>query len=82
MPAGRRNVLGTKKVSVRVLFSEEDFLELEKIARLERTDVGSLIRRAVARYFLIPDEENSPDRRAVGRYFLVPDDGNPLGRKR
>ena len=48
MNRGRRNILGRNKVSVRVLFSEEDYLALDKIADLERTDVSTLIRRAVA----------------------------------
>ena len=59
MNRGRRNILGRNKVSVRVLFSEEDYLELDRIAELERTDVSTLIRRAVARYFLVPDKSDA-----------------------
>lgn len=50
----RRNTLGKNKVSIRVLLSQEDYAELEKIAELERTDVGTLVRRAIARFFLVP----------------------------
>ncbi len=59
MNRGRRNILGSNKVSVRVLFSEEDYLALDKIADLERTDVSTLIRRAVARYFFVPDRSDA-----------------------
>ncbi len=51
--------LRRNKISVRVLFSEEDYLELDKIADLERTDISTLIRRAVARYFLVPDKSDA-----------------------
>ena len=63
MPAGRRNVLGRNKISVRVLFSEQDYLELEKTAELERTDVSTLIRRAVAHYFFIPHDDGHTRRK-------------------
>ena len=51
--------LRTNKVSVRVLFSEGDYLELDRIAKLERTDISTLIRRAVAHYFLVPDKSDA-----------------------
>ena len=51
--------LRTNKVSVRVLFSEEDYLKLDRIAKLERTDISTLIRRAVARYFFVPDKSGA-----------------------
>lgn len=54
MGKGRPNTLGKSKVSIRVLFSETDYLELQKIAEAERTEVGTLVRRAVARLFFIP----------------------------
>jgi hypothetical protein len=54
MRKGRPNTLGKNKVSIRVLFSESDYGELQKIAQAERTDIGTLVRRAVARYFFIP----------------------------
>lgn len=54
MGKGRPNTLGKSKVSIRVLFSESDYIELQKIAEAERTDVGTLVRRAVARHFFIP----------------------------
>jgi hypothetical protein len=58
MRKGRPNNLGKKKVSIRVLFSETDYAELQKIADTERTDIGSLVRRAVVRFFLIPIDSN------------------------
>lgn len=58
MRRGRPNTLGKQKVSIRVLFSESDYEELQKIAEVERTDVGTLVRRAVARYFFVPANGN------------------------
>ena len=47
------------KVSIRVLFPRADYKELKKLAAMERTDVSSLVRRAVARYFFIPPDSNT-----------------------
>ena len=58
MKKGRPNTLGINKVSIRVLFSQSDYEELQKIAQAERTDIGTLVRRAVARYFFIPSNGN------------------------
>jgi hypothetical protein len=58
MKKGRPNTLGKNKVSIRVLFSQSDYEELQKIAQAERTDIGTLVRRAVARYFFIPANGN------------------------
>ncbi len=58
MNKGRPNTLGKNKVSIRVLFSEADYGELQKIAEAERTDIGTLVRRAVARYFFVPNNGN------------------------
>lgn len=58
MNRGRPCIVGKNKVSVRVLFSEQDYLALDKIAELERTDISTLVRRAVARYFFMPDKSN------------------------
>jgi hypothetical protein len=49
----------TKKVAVRVIFSRSDYKELKRIAVLERSDVSTLIRRAVAHHFFIPSDSNS-----------------------
>jgi hypothetical protein len=59
MSKGRPNVVGKNKVSLRVLFSQEDYDELERIAELERTDISTLVRRAVARYYFISDNNNT-----------------------
>jgi hypothetical protein len=61
MRKGRPNTLGKKKVSIRVLFSETDYEEMRRIADIERTDIGSLVRRAVVRFFLIPNND-SPEK--------------------
>ena len=47
------------KVSIRVLFPRADYKELKKLAAMERTDVSTLVRRAVARYFFIPPDSNA-----------------------
>ena len=59
MKGGRRSVVGKNKISIRVLLSEDDYEALEKIADLERTDIGTLVRRAVARYFFMPHDGNT-----------------------
>ena len=50
--------IGRNKVSIRVLMPRADYRELKKIAEMERTDVSTLVRRAVARYFFIPSDGN------------------------
>ena len=55
----RRNTIGKNQVSIRVLFSETDYTVLQNLAQEERTDIGSLVRRAVVHYFLIPTNSNS-----------------------
>ena len=60
MSKGRPNTLGKNKVSIRVLFSESDYEELLKIADAERTDIGTMVRRAVARHFFTPVTKNNP----------------------
>jgi len=59
MNKGRRSAVGKTKVSIRVLFSEKDYEALETIAELERTDISTLVRRAVARHFFMPDNSNT-----------------------
>ena len=46
------------KVSIRVLMPRSDYKELKKIARMERSDVSTLVRRAVAHHFFIPNNGN------------------------
>jgi hypothetical protein len=58
---GRPSIIaGRNKIYVRVLFSEEDYLELQKIADEERTDISTLVRRAVARFYFTSNKNNSP----------------------
>lgn len=60
---GKPNLLGKDKVSIRVLFSQQDYEALKEIARVERSDIGTLVRRAVARYFFMPYDGNLSNRR-------------------
>jgi len=46
------------KVSIRVLVPRADYRELKRIARMERTDVSTLVRRAIAHHFFIPTDSN------------------------
>jgi len=61
----RQPMVGKNKVSMRVLFSEADYEAMVKLAELERTDIGSLVRRAVALQYSLPPYDkttgNSPD---------------------
>jgi hypothetical protein len=59
MKRGRPTIFGSDKVAIRVVLSQKDYLELENIANLERTDISTLVRRAIARYFLVPNENNN-----------------------
>ena len=52
--AARKN-----KVSIRVLLAREDYKELKRIAAMERTDVSTLVRRAIAFHFFIPANGNT-----------------------
>jgi len=59
MDTCKSNTPRKNKVSIRVLFPRDDYKELKKIAVMERTDVSTLVRRAVARYFFIPPDSNT-----------------------
>jgi len=59
MDSDNTNTAKKNKVSIRVLLTREDYKELKRIAAIERTDVSSLVRRAVARYFFIPSDGNT-----------------------
>ena len=63
MSKGRPSPVGKNKVSARVLFSQEDYEELERLAKLERTDISALIRRAVVRQFFVPVDSNAVKRK-------------------
>ncbi len=53
---GKPSNLGKNRISTRVLMSRSDYEALQQIAEQERTDVSTLIRRAVARYFLLSQD--------------------------
>jgi len=59
MDTCKPNTPRKNKVSIRVLFPRADYRELKRIAAMERTDVSSLVRRAVAHYFFIPPNSNT-----------------------
>lgn len=59
MMRGKPSVVGRRRVSMRVLMAKDDYDELRKIADIERTDISSLVRRAIARYFFAPSGNNT-----------------------
>jgi hypothetical protein len=59
MSSDNGNTTARNKVSIRVLLAREDYSELKKIATMERTDVSTLVRRAVAHHFFIPSNGNT-----------------------
>ncbi len=60
----RQPVVGKNKVSIRVLFSESDYQSLVKLAELERTDIGSMVRRAVALQYSLPPNDKTVENQA------------------
>jgi len=64
MMRGKPSVVGRNRVSMRVLISREDYDELRKIADTERTDISALVRRAIARYYFLPNDNNLPPKQA------------------
>ena len=50
--------VGDPSVSIRVLLPKADYEALRAIAQAERTDVGSLVRRAIARSFFLAADSN------------------------
>ena len=53
---GRPIIVGKDRVSLRVQLSRDDYEALRKIAEKDRTDLSSLVRRAIARSYLVSDE--------------------------
>jgi hypothetical protein len=64
MVKNRQPAVGKNKVSIRVLFSESDYQSLVKLANLERTDIGSMVRRAVALQYSLPPNGKIEDNHA------------------
>lgn len=56
---GKPCTVGRDRVSIRVQVSRSDYEALRQIADLERTDISTLVRRAIARYFFAPDDDNA-----------------------
>jgi hypothetical protein len=52
-------IIGKDRVSLRVLISREDYEVLRKIAEQERNEISSLIRRAIARFYLVTGEDDT-----------------------
>ena len=59
MDTSKPNTPRQNKVSIRVLFPRDDYKELKRIAAMERSDVSTLVRRAVAHHFFIPPDSNA-----------------------
>jgi len=59
MDTSKPNTPRKNKVSIRVLFPQDDYKELKRIAAMERSDVSTLVRRAVAHHFFIPPDSNT-----------------------
>jgi len=55
MERGRPLIESKEKTAIRVLLPRTDYEALQKIARAERTDIGSLVRRAIVYQFFGPD---------------------------
>lgn len=58
MRRGKPTTVGKNKVSIRVLLPKADYKALSEIAKVERTDISALVRRAIARYFFVPEKHN------------------------
>ena len=54
-------IVGKDRVSLRVQLSRDDYEALRKIAEKDRTDLSSLVRRAIARFYLVPDERGDSE---------------------
>lgn len=59
MKNNRPGKIGRKRVSIRVLLPQSDYRALTEIAGQERTDISTLVRRALAHYFFIPNKGNN-----------------------
>ncbi|MDD4984729.1 MAG: hypothetical protein PHQ43_02910 [Dehalococcoidales bacterium] len=59
MVKNRQPAVGKNKVSIRVLLSESDYQSLVKLAELERTDIGSMVRRAVVLQYSLPPNDKT-----------------------
>ena len=60
--------LGKDRISIRVLLPRKDYESLCEIAEQDRNDIGSLVRRAIARFYLMPGT-NSSDNQTADRQF-------------
>ena len=54
-------IVGKDRVSLRVQLSRDDYEALRKIAEKDRTDLSSLVRRAIARSYLALDERGDSE---------------------
>jgi hypothetical protein len=64
MAKTRQPVVGKNKVSIRVLFSESDYQSLVELADIERTDISSIVRRAVALQYSLPPNDKTTENQA------------------
>ena len=56
---GKPIIVGKDRVSIRVLLSRVDYEALRRIAEQERNEVSTLVRRAVAHFYLVPHENDA-----------------------
>ena len=54
-------IVGKDRVSLRVQLSRDDYEALRRIAEKDRTDLSSLVRRAIARSYLVPEERGDSE---------------------
>jgi hypothetical protein len=53
--------IGRNRVSIRVLMPRADYEALVEIAGQERSDISTLVRRAVAHYFFLNERNRNND---------------------
>ena len=58
---GKFVIVGKDRVSLRVQLSRDDYEALRRIAEKDRTDLSSLVRRAIARSYLVPEERGDSE---------------------
>ncbi len=57
--SGSPITVGKDRVSIRILLSMVDYEVLRKIANQERNEMSTLVRRAIAHFYLVPNENDA-----------------------
>ena len=63
---GKPIIIGKDRVSLRILISREDYETLRKIAEQDRNEISCLVRRAIARFYLVTDDGDPQKRKDSG----------------